>query len=97
MYHTGWPICSVAIQKTSYCVMAVTEHIGHPVNGYFSIYGILSVQVSTDDPVVCDLSDGSDIFADTLVRQMVMDQSFAIKNVSRIWHVFQDFFEYKLW
>ena len=57
----------------------------------------LSVNYRTDDPVVCDLSDGSDIFANTLVRQMVMDQSFAIKNVSsRIWHVFQDFFEFML-
>ena len=43
----------------------------------------------------CDLSDGSEIFADILVRHMVMDQSFAIKNVSS--KVFQDFFEYKLW
>ena len=46
-----------------------------------------------DNHIICELLDGSKIYASTLVQDMVMDQSFAGRNISSIQQALHEMFE----
>ena len=66
-----------------------------PVSCVKYCFQVISVRIYS--PILCELKDGSKTYVNDLVRDMVMDQSFAVKNVSSINEAFKEMFEYRYW